>query len=627
MNKIIMVLLLTMFHYGGLAQIGTALQDSISVQMNVPDHPRLFLFKGDEKTLLSNIKKDAVWTSMHEAVIKQSNEMLAQPENERVMIGRRLLGTSRDVLHKVFSLSYAYRMTGDRKYSDRAVKEMLKAASFIDWNPSHFLDVAEMTLALAIGYDWNYDLLGKENRVQIKTAIIEKGLNLSLLTKNNSWLNRDNNWNQVCNAGISLGALAVYEENPDFAVRLLNRSIKSLPNTMKVYAPDGAYPEGVSYWAYGTTFNCLFLDAIEKIYKNNFELAAMPGFMQAGFFSQVMITPTLQHFAHSDCGIKANLQPAVFWFYSKTNDPKLLLNQYKLYQADRKQNFVKDRLFPLAILWGVPANASFSSTAEPKELMWVTKSETPVAVMRSSWTDKDALYLGFKGGSPSVNHAHMDGGSFYFEAQGVKWGLDLGMHEYETLEKNGIALFNRAQESQRWDVFRIGNTAHNTLTINNEKHLVSGNVLIEQFSNDENLMFVRSNLSTLFTHTLKEAKRTVALIDKSYVLVEDNIVSNDKPATIKWNMTTQATKVTEVSPNIFLLTFGDKKLFVKIDGANKLRSYFKPAAPTLSFELPNPGVSLFGFEFDLPANTTKQVQVYLMPEKEFETKRRNLIQY
>lgn len=626
MKKIIMVLLLAMFHYSGSGQIRNAPQDSISVQMNVPNHPRLFLLKGEEKTLLNNIKKDAVWASMHDAVIKQSNEMLSQPVNERVMIGRRLLGTSRDVLHKVFSLSYAYRMTGDRKYSDRAVKEMLKAASFTDWNPSHFLDVAEMTLALAIGYDWNYDLLSEENRVQIKTAIIEKGLNLSLLPKNNSWLDRDNNWNQVCNAGISLGALAVYEENPEFAVRLLNRSIKSLPKTMKVYAPDGAYPEGVGYWAYGTTFNCLFLDAIEKIYESNFGLAAMPGFMQTGFFSQVMITPTLQYFAHSDCGIKANVQPSVFWFYSKTNDPKLLLNQYKLYQADRKQNFVKDRLFPLAILWGVPAKASFSSTAEPRELMWVTKSETPVAVMRSSWTDKDALYLGFKGGSPSVNHAHMDGGSFYFEAQGVKWGLDLGVHEYETLEKNGIALFNRSQESQRWDIFRIGNTAHNTLTINNEKHLVSGNVPIEQFSNDENLMFVRSNLSTLFAKTLKESKRAVALIDKSYVLVEDIVTANDKSATIKWNMTTQATNVTEVSPNTFLLTFGDKKLFVKIDGAIKLRLYFKPAAPTLSFELPNPGVSLFGFEFDLPANATKHIQVYLMPEKEFEIKQTKLIQ-
>ena len=30
---------------------------------------------------------------------------------------------------------------------------MLAIAQFADWNPSHFLDVAEMTMGMAIGYD------------------------------------------------------------------------------------------------------------------------------------------------------------------------------------------------------------------------------------------------------------------------------------------------------------------------------------------------------------------------------------------------------------------------------------------------------------------------------------------
>ncbi|MCU0404777.1 MAG: heparinase II/III family protein [Chitinophagaceae bacterium] len=607
-----------------VSSVGLFAQDSISVQTKVPGHPRLLLLKGEEKALLRNIKHDTIWRKMHTELIKQADAMLTKPLNERVMEGRRLLGTSRDVLHKVFSLSYAYRMTGDKKYSDRAVAEMLKASSFEDWNPSHFLDVAEMTMALAIGYDWNYNRLSKNNRYLIKKAIVDKGLEPSLLPKNNYWLERDNNWNQVCNAGISLGALAVYEEDPAFAVSLLNRAIKSLPLSMKVYAPDGGYPEGAMYWGYGTSFNCIFLDAVEKIYKSNFGLADMPGFMKTGLFSQVMITPSLHVFAHSDSRTNASLQPAVFWFYNKTKDPVLNHFQMKLFQADSKQNFVNDRLFPLALLWGVRDGATMTSTVEPKELMWVTKEITPVAIMRSSWTDTNALYLGFKGGSPFTNHAHMDGGSFYFEAQGVRWGLDMGVHEYHLLEKNGVALFNRSQNSQRWDIFRISNYAHNTLTINNEKHLVMGNVPIETFSDDEKLMYVHSDLTTLFGHSVNKAKRSVAMVDKSYIMVEDMVTANDKPATIKWNMATEATKVTEVSTNTFLLTFKDKKLFIKVEGAIKLRSYFEPATPTLTFELPNPGVSLFGFEFDLAANETKQIKVYLMPEKEIEIREQKL---
>ena len=57
-------------------------------------------------------------------------------------------------------------MTGDKRYALRAQKEMIAAAAFDDWNPSHFLDVAEMTTALAFGYDWLYDELDPQAREQ-----------------------------------------------------------------------------------------------------------------------------------------------------------------------------------------------------------------------------------------------------------------------------------------------------------------------------------------------------------------------------------------------------------------------------------------------------------------------------
>jgi hypothetical protein len=590
-------------------------QDTIPTKTNVPGHPRILLLKGEEKALLKNIKKDAFWNEMHNDLVKRADWMLTEPVNERVMVGRRLLWTSRDVLNKVFVLSYAYRMTGDVNYSDRAVLEMLKVAAFTDWNPSHFLDVAEMVLGFAIGYDWNYDRLTKKDRDLIKNAIFEKALYPSLLPENNSWLTRSNNWNQVCNAGISLGALAVFEDNPQLAVSLINRSIKSLPHAMKVYAPDGGYPEGAGYWAYGTGFNTIFLNAIEKVFHSTFGLADMPGFMASGLFSQVMITPALNRFSHSDTGTKSAFEPTVFWFYMKTKDPSLLYFQKKLIDADTNKSYVKNKLLPLTILWGAPAKASFNKVIEPKKLMWFTKNIVPVAVMRSSWTDKDALYLGVKGGSPSANHGHMDGGSFYFEAQGVNWAMDLGSPIYETIESQGIKLFNMEQDSRRWEVFRISNESHNTLTINNERHLMNGFVPFEKVSTNEMAMSVSCDLSSLFDNTVQQAKRTVSMIDKEYVLIVDSLVAGDKPATIRWNMATQATDAKEISPNNFLLTFGDKKLYVKIEGGDQLRYYFKPAVPTLPFELPNPGVSLFGFEFDMPANESKQIRINLMPEK------------
>lgn len=69
-------------------------------------------------------------------------------------------------------------MTGDDQFKERAEQEMLAAAAFPDWNPSHFLDVGEMTAALAIGYDWLYDALPPASRAIIRQAIVEKGLKM-----------------------------------------------------------------------------------------------------------------------------------------------------------------------------------------------------------------------------------------------------------------------------------------------------------------------------------------------------------------------------------------------------------------------------------------------------------------
>ena len=101
---------------------------------------------------------------VHERILKESDEILIQQMAERVMEGKRLLGVSRLALKRIFYLSYAYRMTKEEKYAYRATQEMLSVSRFPDWNPSHFLDVGEMVLALSIGYDWLYEYLEPEIR-------------------------------------------------------------------------------------------------------------------------------------------------------------------------------------------------------------------------------------------------------------------------------------------------------------------------------------------------------------------------------------------------------------------------------------------------------------------------------
>ena len=215
----------------------------LSAQENIAGHPRLLLKAGEEARIKEMIAEDEAMERVHAAILAECDEMLALPVLERVMEGKRLLHTSREALKRIFWLSYSYRMTGNEAYADRAIDEMLAVSAFTDWNPSHFLDVGEMVMAVAIGYDWLYDHMTPSQRQTAKEAIVEKGFVPADDERYAGFYNLANNWNQVCCSGLLYGALATYEEHPEHARELIDLYVKSVPFALACYAPDGGYPE------------------------------------------------------------------------------------------------------------------------------------------------------------------------------------------------------------------------------------------------------------------------------------------------------------------------------------------------------------------------------------------------
>ena len=293
MKKLI-VLILLLFTCYVQAQDNAAsfTGDNILKTIKKP-HPRLLLLKGEEDAMLKQINTSKEFAEIHKEILAESDRLIDQPPVERIKIGKRLLDKSRECLRRVFLLSYAYRTTKEIKYLRRTEKELLAVAAFEDWNPTHFLDVAEMTMAVAIGYDWLYNELPADSRKIIREAILKKGIEPSYDNQYNSFLKAEHNWNQVCNAGISFGALSIAEDEPELAGKVINRAVESIPRAMiPSYQPDGAYPEGFGYWSYGTSFNVLFLSAVEKALGTDFGLSASPGFLKTASFLENMVSPT-----------------------------------------------------------------------------------------------------------------------------------------------------------------------------------------------------------------------------------------------------------------------------------------------------------------------------------------------
>lgn len=583
-------------------------------EIEIPEtgHPRILLLKGEEAQIRNLINSDATWKKMHDAIIIECNAMLTQPELTRVMVGRRLLGTSRELLRRIFFLSYGYRMTYDNRYLEKAEKEMLAVSRFTDWNPSHFLDVAEMTMGVAIGYDWLYNQLPENSRIVIKEAIVEKGLIPSTKNDNTTWwLTTDNNWNQVCNAGMTFGALAVQESYPTLTNEIIERAFATIPLSMDVYKPDGVYPEGYGYWGYGTTFNILFLSAVDKALESDRGLSSTPGFLQTSDFLKHMIAPSGKNFNWSDNGLGASLSPAMFWFAQKLNNPSLLWSEKQFLNQENFSSFKGIRELPAIMIWA--KNIPLEKITEPTEKTWFGQGSNPIAIMRTSWTDPNAIFVGFKAGSPSVNHGHMDVGSFVMEANGVRWASDPGMQNYESLESKGMSIFGRTQDAQRWTIYRMNNHSHNVLTFNNQHQRVNGYAKIDSFSNEESFTFAVSNISSVYNGQIKQAIRGIAIKEGKYVVVRDEVETLEQQTTLKWAMFTFAN--VELQDNGAILTNDNKKLhlLVKVPGNVVMKTW--STAPTNDYDASNPGTVMVGFESELPSNTKTTFEVLLVPEE------------
>ena len=316
MGRFLRMLLL----FSAAGAIGSAGAERIPMSRIRAEHPRLLV--GEEE--FQSLKRNAATPegrALAERIIHDAESLLEVPPQERRMEGRRLLMASRTVLFRVTTLCVAEKLTNSRKYADRAIREMVTAAEYSDWNPSHFLDVGEMTLALAIGCDWLYDAMTPEQRELVQRAIVEKGLKPSFQGKQ-WWVTGDNNWNPVCHAGMVAGALCVADLEPELAEKTVARAVENLPRSMKAsYFPNGTYPEGPMYWGYGTEFTVVLLGLLDAAFGEDFGLSAQSGFSQTGDFIRAVTGPTGKFFNYADCTTWRGADFAMIYLAKKFNRP------------------------------------------------------------------------------------------------------------------------------------------------------------------------------------------------------------------------------------------------------------------------------------------------------------------
>lgn len=566
----------------------------------VPSHPRIILSENTPENVRKLIGQDSIFAKLHHGVLSVCEGYLNQPVLRRIQTGRRILGISREALKRIFYLSYAYRTTGRQAYADRARSEMFAVCEFPDWNPSHFLDVAEMAMAVSIGYDWLYDLLTEAERTMIVEALYEKAILVSKQNRYNSFYRKNSNWNQVCNSGLVHAAAVVCDNFPLEAALVLEKALKTNPLALLEYGPDGGYPEGYTYWGYGTSFQIMMFATLESAFGYDDLSENYPAFLQSGRFIQMMTGPTGYSYNFSDNTATAQMNPMMIWMAWKNEDPTLLWLEYERikrlpsdFYARMADYISNDRLLP-AVLVFMADNRITWPDHPPRTDSWYSEGLSPVFSYRSGWQSEEDAYLGVKGGTAQVSHSHMDVGSFVYEKGGVRWAIDLGAQDYHGLEERHLDLWNRSQHSERWTVFRLGVTGHSTLCMNGDNQQVDGYARFVRMYDRRSRKGVRIDMSSIYRMHAERTFRSVYLDRKNDLHIVDRIYNANAENVVAWNLVTSA-EARILGPNTILLSQDGKSMLFTVKANIPIRVRRQDNSPVRAYDADNPGTCRVGF--------------------------------
>ena len=487
-----------------------------------PEHPRLLWLPEDVARTRDLLRENATARKCLADLEREADRLQNAPPVDYRPSGPRSQPLSRRVLDRVYTLATLYRLDAKPARLARAVKELRAAAQFHDWNPAHFLDTAEMTHAFAIGYDWLYADLSEEDRALFRGAMVQKGLQpgLQAYAAPQSWAGNHYNWNLVCNSGLTLGALALADVERELATATLKAALESVPRAMASFGTDGGWVEGPGYWQYGTHYAVLMLAALETALGRDFGLSTQTGFSKTGRFRLYFTSPANKVFNYADAAEDLTDEPAMFWLAKRFSQPPFAWQQTRL--ADRAK-----QADPLNLVWFQKESKPPQGAPWPLDALF---TGVQCAFFRSSWDDPNSLFLAVKGGDNKFPHAHLDLGSFVFDAGGVRWAADLGPDDY-----NLPGYFTK----QRWSYLRMRTESHNTPLIDGENQDPRAEAKIVRHEFGPDASWVQIDLSHCYPVSVKTLNRRIGMLNRQAVIVEDTLLS-EKPVDFLWGMMTDA---------------------------------------------------------------------------------------
>lgn len=412
-------------------------------------HPRIWLDETGFEKIKYNVENDPDMKGWFATVKRDTDKLFEEPLVQYVISNNRRMGAARQALNRIIPMALIYRVTGEEKYRDRAIEEMMAMCSFPDWNHvrAEHLNVSESSCAMAIGYDWLYYELTEEQRKLCREKMTKYGLEPAkqFYDSNVWWTTSTGNWNSVMAGGFVTLAAALMDEEPYLSAYVTNKALKSVENILSNYYPDGSWHEGISYWQYAMSYLVNLWASLESVQGTIYGLFNMKGLVETTTMPLQWQGPVgVFNFHDAASGATA---PELSYLASLTGNNGLMgvrRNQI----AENRNAVYRD------IIWYDPQFADINGVSVKLD-EYYPGIET--VFMHQNW-EQNAIYTGLHSGTNLVGHSHYDAGQFIVDADGERWIIDTGK---DSMSYN-TAVYNVEKEM----VYAIRAESHNVLVVN-----------------------------------------------------------------------------------------------------------------------------------------------------------------
>ncbi len=443
---------------------------------------------------------------------------------------------------QILGFSTLYRVTGDKKYCERAAAECMALAEFTDWGSNTMSTVGTVALSVAVCYDWCHHMWSESRKAVVERALLRNAMRPGLECydgKRRMWI-EGGTAAAVINAGMLATALALADIYPETSHKLLDRILRNTEPCFASYAPDGGYAEGITAWEKSFRSLSLIIAMLEKACGTDYGFFSAPGFAASAYFPTSVETANGAWNYHNSTATPTDTA-MMSWMSKKTEDP--------IPAWLRRQHLVSGRktVHPFDILFYTPTDADL----KPRLPMDAVYRKAGLAAMRSGWGRED-LFVGLHGGNNAEVNGDLDAGSILLDAGGVRFFCEIGGRS-----ELPVMLRRRA----------IG---QNTLIINpceepTPDQNPDAKAPIVEMRGSADRVYAVVDMSKTNDAVLR-AKRGVMLTDhRNTAVIQDEVVLN-APGKIVWNAYTPAAVTLSGGNKIAKLEKDGKILLCKLGG-------------------------------------------------------------